>query len=105
LFAPQANAVQGTATPEYASPEQADTTGEIDETFDVYSLLAIRYELLIGAVLFDPARLRNVGLAEVLRISRSSYSYRNFERVHFTRPPAQGIHRGPGTAFRTSRAR
>ena len=72
LFAPQANAIQGAATPEYASPEQADTTtGEVDETFDLYSLLAIRYELLIGAVLFDPATLRNVGLAEMLRISRA----------------------------------
>ena len=71
IVRPPANAVQGTATPEYASPEQADTTGEIDETFDVYSLLAIRYELLIGAVLFDPATLRNVGLAEMLRISRA----------------------------------
>ena len=58
-------------TPEYASPEQADTlTGEIDESSDVYSLGVLSCELLIGAVPFDTARLRSAGLAEMLRIIR-----------------------------------
>jgi eukaryotic-like serine/threonine-protein kinase len=58
-------------TPEYASPEQADTmTGDIDESSDVYSLGVLLYELLIGAVPFGTATLRNVGLPEMLRIIR-----------------------------------
>jgi serine/threonine protein kinase/Flp pilus assembly protein TadD len=62
---------QMVGTPEYASPEQAEvTTGDVDESSDVYSLGVILYELLIGTVPYDAASMRQAGLAEMLRIIR-----------------------------------
>lgn len=58
-------------TPGYMSPEQAGTTPlEVDARTDIYALGVVLYELLAGAQPFDPKTLRNVALAEMLRILR-----------------------------------
>src|SRR5450432_2530022 len=62
---------QMVGTPEYASPEQAEVmTGDVNERSDVYALGVLLYELLIGTVPFDVARMRQAGLSEMLRIIR-----------------------------------
>jgi len=58
-------------TPEYMSPEQAEMTGlDVDTTTDIYAMGVLLYELLVGALPFDSARLRRAGYAEIQRIIR-----------------------------------